>query len=158
MECDLLIDPERWIIITEDAEMDRKKLEISSFFLSISASSVIRITLNKTHNSLNTQNNSGKTLGERSADPMTASHCPESGFYRLQNSVNTEKPDRNTETFIQTDGFVTPNIGYYLWTQLKPVQIPTFSGNKRSYPSWKAAYMACVDRAPVTPEYKMLQL
>ena len=45
-----------------------------------------------------------------------------------------------------------------MWTQLKPVQIPTFSGNKRSYPSWKAAFMACVDRAPVKPEYKMLQL
>ena len=45
-----------------------------------------------------------------------------------------------------------------MWTQLKPVQIPTFYGNKRSYPSWKAALMACVDRAPVTPEYKMLQL
>ena len=45
MECDLLIDPERLIIITEDAEMDRKKLEISSFFLSISASSVIMISL-----------------------------------------------------------------------------------------------------------------
>ena len=45
-----------------------------------------------------------------------------------------------------------------MWTQLKPVQIPTFSGNKRSYPSWKAAFMTCVDRALVTPEYKMYQL
>ena len=45
-----------------------------------------------------------------------------------------------------------------MWTQLKPVQIPTFSGDIRSYPSWKAALMACVDRAPVTQEYKMLQL
>ena len=45
-----------------------------------------------------------------------------------------------------------------MWRQLKPVQIPTISGNKRSYPSWRAAFMACVDRAPVTPEYKMLQL
>ena len=42
--------------------------------------------------------------------------------------------------------------------QLKPVQIPTFSGDKRSYPSWKAAFMACIDRASVTQEYKMLQL
>ena len=43
-------------------------------------------------------------------------------------------------------------------TQLKPVEIPTFTGDKRSYPSWKAAFMACVDRASVTPGYKMLQL
>ena len=42
--------------------------------------------------------------------------------------------------------------------QLKPVQIPTFSGDKRSYLSWKAAFMAFVDRAPVKQEYKMFQL
>ena len=149
LECDLLIDPERRSIITEDAEMDtyRKKLEIPS-----------NQTLNKTRNSLKTQNNSGKTLGERSVDTVTAKHCPEAELYKLQNSINTEKPDRNTESFVRTDGFVTPNIGYNMWTQLKPVQIPTFYGNKKSYPSWKAAFMACVDRAPVTPEYKMLQL
>ena len=149
LECDLLIDPERRSIITEDAEMDtyRKKLEIPS-----------NQTLNKTRNSLKTQNNSGKTLGERSANPVTAKHCPEAELYKLQNSINTEKPDQNTETFVRTDGFVTPKIGYDMWTQLEPVQIPTFYGNKRSYPSWKAAFMACVDRAPVTPEYKMLQL
>ena len=149
LECDLFIDHERRSIITEDPEMDtyRKELEILS-----------NQTLNKTRNSLKTQNNSGKTLGERSADPVTANNCPEAGLYKLQNSINTEKPDRNTESFVRTDGFVTPNIGYDMWTQLKPVQIPTFYGNKRSYPSWKAAFMACVDRAPVTPEYKMLQL
>ena len=45
-----------------------------------------------------------------------------------------------------------------MWTQLKPVQIPTFSGDKRSYPSWKAAFMACVNRTSVTQENKMLQL
>ena len=45
-----------------------------------------------------------------------------------------------------------------MWMQLKPAQIPTFSGDKRSYPSWKAAFMACIDRASVTQEYKMLQL
>ena len=94
----------------------------------------------------------GETLGERSADPVTANNCSEAGRYKLQNSVNTEKPDRNTETFVQTERFVTPNIGYDMWTQLKPVQIPTFSGSKRSYPSWKSAFMACIDRAPVTAE------
>ena len=148
LECDLLIDSERRSIITEDAEMEtyKKKFEIPS-----------NQTLNKTCNSLKTQINSGKPLGERSANPVTANHCHEAGLYKLQKSVNPEKPDRNTETFVRTDGFVAPNIGYDMRTQLKPVQIPTFSGNKRSYPTWKAAFMACVDRAPVTPEYKMLQ-
>ena len=89
---------------------------------------------------------------------MTVNHGPEAMLYKLKNSVNTEKPNRNAGIFIPPDGFATPNIGYDMWTQLKPVQIPTFSGDKRGYPSWKAAFMACVDRAPVTPEYKMLQL
>ena len=126
----------------------RKKLEIS-----------FNQTLSKTRNSLQTQNNSsGKSLGERSVDHVIANHCPEAGLYKLQSSVNTENADRNTEAFVWTDGFVNPNIGYNIWTQIKPVQIPIFSGNKRPYPSWKAAFMACVDRAPVTSEYKMLQL
>ena len=75
LECDHLIDPERRSIITDDAEMDtyRKKPEIPS-----------NQTLNKTRNSLKTQNNSSKTLGERLADPMTANHCPEAGLYNCK--------------------------------------------------------------------------
>ena len=33
-----------------------------------------------------------------------------------------------------------------------------FSGDKRMYQNWKAAFMACIDKAPATPEYKLLQL
>ena len=49
-------------------------------------------------------------------------------------------------------------IGQDLWKQLKRVSIPVFSGDKRTYSNWKAAFMACVDQAPATPEYKLLQL
>ena len=53
----------------------------------------------------------------------------------------------------------TDLIGQDLWKQLKRVSIPTFSGNKQTYQnSWKAAFMACIDRAPATAEYKLLQL
>ena len=45
-----------------------------------------------------------------------------------------------------------------LWKQLKRVTIPMFSGDKRMYQNWKAAFMACIDKAPATPEYKLLQL
>jgi len=45
-----------------------------------------------------------------------------------------------------------------LWKQLKRVSIPIFDGDKRKYESWNAAFMACVDRAPATPQYKLLQL
>ena len=49
-------------------------------------------------------------------------------------------------------------IGQDLWKQLKKVSIPVFSGEKSTYESWKAAFVACIDKAPATPEYKLLQL
>ena len=51
-----------------------------------------------------------------------------------------------------------PSIGQDLWRQLKRVQIPVFAGDKRTYSNWKAAFQACIDSAPATPEYKLLQL
>ena len=52
----------------------------------------------------------------------------------------------------------TSDIGHDMWTQLQRVQVPVFSGDKRMFESWKAAFDACVDNAPATPEYKLLQL
>ena len=49
-------------------------------------------------------------------------------------------------------------IGMDLWKQMKRISIPIFDGNKSTYESWKAAFTACIDQAPVTPEYKVLQL
>ena len=49
-------------------------------------------------------------------------------------------------------------IGHDLWKQLKRVSIPVFSGEKSTYENWKAAFLACIDKAPATPEYKLLQL
>ena len=51
-----------------------------------------------------------------------------------------------------------PSIGQDLWRLLKHVQIPVFHGDKRTYQSWKATFLACIDNAPATPEYKLLQL
>ena len=45
-----------------------------------------------------------------------------------------------------------------MWKQLKKVSIPVFSGDKRKYQSWRAAFIACVDKAPCSEEYKLLQL
>ena len=39
-----------------------------------------------------------------------------------------------------------------MWRQLQRVAIPVFSGDKRNYENWKAAFLACIDRATVTPE------
>ena len=38
------------------------------------------------------------------------------------------------------------------------LSVPIFDGNKRNYNKWKAAFMACIDQAPVIAEYKLLQL
>ena len=45
-----------------------------------------------------------------------------------------------------------------MWNQLKRVSIPVFNGDKRLYEGWKTAFMVCMDKAPITPEYKLLQL
>ena len=50
------------------------------------------------------------------------------------------------------------SIGQDLWRQLKRVQIPVFTGEKKNYQSWKASFLACIDSAPATAEYKLLQL
>ena len=51
-----------------------------------------------------------------------------------------------------------PNIGKDMWKQLKRVSIPVFDGETKNYESWKAAFMSCIDAAPATDEYKLLQL
>ena len=38
------------------------------------------------------------------------------------------------------------------------MEIPVFRGDKITYQSWKAAFLACIDKAPATPEYKLFQL
>ena len=38
------------------------------------------------------------------------------------------------------------------------MQIPIFAGDKKNYQSWKASFLACIDSAPATAEYKLLQL
>ena len=53
---------------------------------------------------------------------------------------------------------IISSIGQDLWKQLKRVQIPAFSGDKRAYQSWKAAFIACIDNAQAAAEYKLLQL
>ena len=51
-----------------------------------------------------------------------------------------------------------PSLGQDLLRHLKRVEIPVFHGDKRTYQSWKAAFLACIDNAPATPEYKLLRL
>ena len=38
------------------------------------------------------------------------------------------------------------------------VSIPIFDGDERQYENWKSIFTACIDQAPATSEYKLLQL
>ena len=81
---------------------------------------------------------------------------------RSENAFRTTEKESimnpNAMEFQPIAGFAAPSIGQDLWKQLKWVQIPMFSGDKRKYQSWKAAFLACIDSAPATGEYKLLQL
>ena len=48
-------------------------------------------------------------------------------------------------------------IGQDFW-RLKRVTIPVFSGDKSKYYSWRAAFLGCIDKAPASAEFKLLQL
>ena len=63
-----------------------------------------------------------------------------------------------TEPEQQSPAVERLDLGKDMWKQLTRVSIPVFKGEKRSYESWKAAFMACIDQAPATSEYKLLQL
>ena len=45
-----------------------------------------------------------------------------------------------------------------MWRQLKKVSILEFIESKRNYENWNLAFNPCVDQAPATPKYKLLQL
>ena len=65
------------------------------------------------------------------------------------------KPEEKEKTVEESP---KQELGKDMWKQLTRVSIPVFSGDKRSFGSWKAAFMACVDKAPASAEYKLLQL
>ena len=82
------------------------------------------------------------------------------GTYSIYRNVNGE-PDTCMNSHAvpaQPNNSGPTSIGQDLWSQLKRVQMPLFYGDKRLYQSWKATFLACIDAAPVTAEYKLLQL
>ena len=72
--------------------------------------------------------------------------------------VNETCMDRHAVPFKPQVSCAVPSIGQNLWRQLKRVQIPVFTGDKRTYQRWKAVFLACIDTAPATGQYKLLQL
>ena len=83
---------------------------------------------------------------------------PSSNTDNSMKSLGISGLNARANSFEPTPTQDAPSLGQDLWRQLKRVQIPIFSGDKRTYPNWRAAFQACVDSAPATPEYKLLQL
>ena len=73
------------------------------------------------------------------------------GKYSMEEVGWFQSKEKSTERICSPD---VHSIKNDLWMQL----IPIFSGDKRKYRNWKAVFMACVDTAPATGEYKLLQL
>ena len=68
-------------------------------------------------------------------------------------SLDNDRP--NTSTTAEPP---QQKIGQDMWRQLERVSVPKFNGSQSAYPSWKAAFKVCIDDAPATPVYKLLQL
>ena len=88
------------------------------------------------------------TVGKQEVESQGV-HATAASFQQHHEAKHATSPLSNQET---------PSIGQDLWRQLKHVQIPIFAGDIRTYSNWKAAFQACLDSAPATPEYKLLQL
>ena len=62
----------------------------------------------------------------------------------------------NVSTTTASSGLSGRPLG--AWAGVKRLEIPVFTGDKARFAEWKAAFIACVDSAPATPEYKFLQM
>ena len=73
------------------------------------------------------------------------------------NEKNNKGKKENDEKKVKTNSDKLA-LGQDMWKQLKRVSIPVFNRDKKSYQSWKASSMTCINQASTTAEYKLLQL
>ena len=65
--------------------------------------------------------------------------CRDSATQQIASAVSLNPMATSCEPKSNTG---VPPSGQDLWRQLKRVQIPVFSGNKRSYQNWKVMFLA----------------
>ena len=75
-----------------------------------------------------------------------------------QSSPNTKQVQHMTPGSGQPSNSTTDQLSIDSVALLKRVSVPKFSGNKKNYQAWKAAFYSCVDQARATPEYKLLRM
>ena len=85
------------------------------------------------------------------------------GFSRLwyySDWSKTSHVDAKTwQGYITRHSIGTPvSIGQYLLRQLNHVAVPVFSVNRKTYENWKVVFKASIGVAPLTADYKLLQL
>ena len=73
------------------------------------------------------------------------------------NEKNNKGKKENDEKKVKTN-WDKLALGQDMRKQLKRVSIPVFNRDKKSYQSWKASSMTCINQASTTAEYKLLQL
>ena len=99
------------------------------------------------------------TSNVKSTDPLqrksSLEECMSESFHKSDNLIEHTVIQGNIH---EPESRSAYSIGEDLWRQLRRIQLPMFTGDKRSYRNWKAAFMACVDTAPSTDKYKLLQL
>eukprot|EP00795_Rhopilema_esculentum_P006549 gene6549-12041_t len=106
------------------------------------------------HQQLETEIETELGMGHGEADNETASFMIERPCVNAYNR-NVYEQEAQSARHINSKA---ADIGQDLWKQLKRVSIPVFYGDKKTYEMWKAAFTACIDQAPATAEYKLLQL
>ena len=66
------------------------------------------------------------------------------GMTKVSESNYGKKETFSQETSGEPNIRVVSTIEQDLWKQLKRIQIPVFSGDKRNDQSWKAEFLACI--------------
>ena len=130
-------------------------------------SAVVEQAFNSQHQPLNTPGNLIPPIPvHSSASYVPPSMVPPQNLYVPPATAYTLSQPLSSGSQVQ---FVTPDDGQPRGSSkeqlsvdssavLKRVSIPKFTGNKKHYEAWKAAFYSCVDKARATPEYKLLRL
>ena len=82
----------------------------------------------------------------------------EARLFLLQN--NSKESEGNKTSQIATCESAHGKNGHVVEAnkQLKRIRIPKFSGDKKEYQSWWAAFSSCVDETNLSAQFKMLRL
>ena len=67
---------------------------------------------------------------------------------KMYPAVNEPRINLHPVRFEPMESFAQSSVGQDLWRQLKRVEIPVFSGIKRAYQRWKAAFLVKIKQNP----------